>query len=56
MLVVKYESKNFFGDYEYHEEKKNKPTLDDIKKAFRFLKKDYKNALQIAPWQVYRKE
>ena len=22
MLIVKYESKNFFGDYEYHEDRK----------------------------------
>ena len=47
MLVVKYESKNFFGDYEYHEDRKNNPTFEDVKKAFRFLKKDYKNAIQI---------
>ena len=47
MLVVKYESKNFFGVYEYHEDRKDNPNFEDIKKAFRFLKNDYKNAIQI---------
>lgn len=47
MLIVKYESKNFFGNYEYHEDKKDNPTFEDVKKAFRFLKKDYRNAIQI---------
>ena len=47
MLVVKYESKNFFDVYEYHEDIKENFSFEDIKKAFRFLKKDYKNAIQI---------
>ena len=53
MLIIKYESKNFFGDYEYHEDKKNNTTLDDIKKAFRFLKRDHKNAIQINNTVLY---
>lgn len=47
MLVVKYEEKNFWGVSEYREDKKDNPTYKDIQKAFRFLKKDYKNAIQI---------
>lgn len=47
MLVVKYEQRNFWGDIEYKEDTKYNPTYNDIKKAFRFLKKDYKNAIQI---------
>lgn len=53
MLIVKYEAKNFFGDYELHEDTKKNPTLDDIKKAFRFLKQDYKNAIQINNTVLY---
>lgn len=53
MLIVKYEQKNFFGDREYREDKKNNPTYDDIKKAFRFLKNDYKNAIVINNTVLY---
>lgn len=47
MLIVKYEQKNFWGDTEYREDVKHNPTYNDIKKAFQFLKRDYKNAIQI---------
>lgn len=47
MIVVKYEARDFFNQYKYHEDKKESPTYEDIKKAFRFLKKDWKVALQI---------
>ena len=53
MLIVKYESKNFFGDYEYHEDRKNNPTFEDVKKAFRFLKKYHNNAIQIGSTVLY---
>ena len=47
MLVIKYEARNFFNDYEYHEDVRTNPSFEDIKKAFRFLKKSYRNAIQI---------
>ena len=53
MLTVKYEQKNFWGDIEYKEDTKNNPTYSDIKKAFRFLKKDYNNAIQINKTVLY---
>lgn len=47
MLIVKYESKNFFGVNEFHEDKKKNETFADIKRAFQFLKKNHYNAIQI---------
>lgn len=47
MLIVKYNAKNFFGDIEYREDKKEYPTFDDIKKAMKFLKKSHDNAITI---------
>ena len=47
MLVVKYNTKNFFGDIEYREDTKKNPTYDDIKKAFHFLKKSHDIAIAI---------
>ena len=53
MLVVKYQQRNFFGVMEFRQDKKDNPTYEDIKKAFRFLKKDYYNAIDIGNTVLY---
>ena len=47
MLVVKYNRKNFFGDEEYCEDKKENFSLPDLKKAFLFLKRNYSATIEI---------
>lgn len=46
-ITIKYECKNFWGIREYREDTINNASLEDLKKAFRFLKKEYMNVIQI---------
>lgn len=46
-IVVKYERLDFFGNRTYTEDKKNNATLQDLKKAFSFLKRERSVAIGI---------
>lgn len=52
-LIVRYDRKNFFGSYEYIEDKKVNFSYEDVKKAFRFLKSDYKVTIVINNTVLY---
>ena len=46
MLIVKYERKDFFGQYQYTEDSKERYCKDDVKKAFLHLSKDRFSTVQ----------
>ena len=46
MLIVKYERRDFFGEYQYTEDSKECYNRDDVKKAFLFIGKDRTVAVQ----------
>lgn len=42
MLTMKYERKDFFGQYQYTEDSKENYNRDDVKKAFLFISRERK--------------
>ena len=47
MLTIKYERKDFFGQYQYTEDSKDNYNRNDVKKAFLFLGKNRDVSVQI---------
>lgn len=46
-IKVIYNSKDFFGQYDFREETKEFANMDDLKKAFRAMKKDKDFAVHV---------